>query len=76
MTERVIRDGAGDLWVVEGFGEGSGEAGARLRCRHELGYELVVTVTRPLAELDERKLRSALEAERRRPPKSVLSDAA
>ena len=75
MTERMIMDRAGDLWMVEVAGAGRNEGTARVRCRHELGYELTITMERS-GDLKDAAILDALEQARRREPGRELAEAA
>ena len=74
MNERMIRDRAGDLWLVEAARPGKERGTATIRCLHELGYELTITVDGS-AEADERTIIEALERARRWEPRNELAAA-
>lgn len=75
MNERTIRDRAGDLWTVEDPWGAQERGTTTLRCRHELGYELLVTVE-TARRLDDSAVLDALERTRRRVPRAGLAEAA
>ena len=74
MHERMIMDGAGDLWTVEAA-RPAGAGTTMVRCRHEMGYELMVTLEDAAAR-DARLLLEALERARRESPRAALAEAA
>ena len=51
MHERMIMDGAGDLWTVEAA-RPAGAGTTMVRCRHEMGYELMITLEDVTPRLD------------------------
>lgn len=75
MNERTIMDRAGDLWTVEEPCGGQERGTTTLRCRHELGYELLVRVETSRCT-DDAAVANALERTRRRVPRTELADAA
>lgn len=75
MNERTIRDRAGDVWTVEGPWGAQERGTTTLRCRHELGYELLVTVETG-RRIDDAAVVDALERTRRRVPRAELAEAA
>lgn len=75
MNERAIMDQAGDLWTIEDPWGGHERGTTTLRCRHELGYELLVTLETARCVYDVEVL-EALERTRRRVPRAELSEAA
>ena len=74
MSERMIMDSAGDLWQVEAARPGKERGTSTIRCRHELGYELSITVAGE-AEPDDRTIVEALERARRWEPRKELAAA-
>lgn len=75
MSERVIMDRAGDLWTVEAHWRGAEPGTTVARCRHELGYELLVSVTGG-QRLEDGSLLAALERARRSVPRTGYPEAA
>ena len=74
MNERTIMDRAGDLWMVEA-GAPRPDGTRRVRCRHELGYELTLTLD-AVRDPEDAALLDALEQARRREPRQELAEAA
>ena len=75
MNERTIMDRAGDLWTIEDPWGGQERGTTTLRCRHELGYELLVTVETARC-VDDVAVLEAVERTRRRVPHAELAEAA
>ena len=75
MNERTIIDRAGDVWTVEDPWGGQDGGVSTLRCRHELGYELLVTLETGRRGSDAAVL-DALERTRRRLPRKDFAEAA
>ena len=76
MTERTIVDRAGDIWTLVPARADGEEDTAMVRCLHELGYELMITVRGALSEPDDAALQEALERARRAVPASEMAEAA
>lgn len=76
MTERTITDRAGDIWTLTPARAQREEGAERVRCLHELGYELLITVRGAVAELDDGAILEALERARRAVPATEMAEAA